>query len=73
MPKAKTINPRRAAPNVYGLDYNGPFYRGKHKEERRAMVLTYLPHKFADTHNIHNFCRICGFPMADAPCISNPE
>jgi hypothetical protein len=56
--------------------YTGPFYGDAIPRavrlERRAMVTHYLPHAFkSDTGPARGYCRICGFPGADAAC--NPD
>lgn len=57
-----------------GVDmfYTGPFYNGKYKEERRRMILSYVPHSigrvaFPFTGYHIGICRICLLPYADHP------
>jgi hypothetical protein len=55
--------------------YSGPFYNDRVPRalrlERRALVLRFVPHTFAEYPKgspRSGICRICDFPMADAAC-----
>lgn len=60
--------------------YTGPFYGdaipAAVRRDRVAAVLTYVPHAFAEheagSPKLPGTCRVCAFPMADAPCYTAP-